>query len=225
VGTRALFFVAAIVLVACGGETDTSAARIADDAGGGRSPGLRTADAAKGAGGTASSTGGADTLGFIDAATLLRDASLNSACGFAHAVCGGLDSYVDLRGDGGSVRLSYPRDAGCGTCTVGACELWSFARKSCGIIAVQLAACAGPGGGAPCLDMASPSPSYTDQAGHVWTAVSLYGSSFQPGAANPSTNVVDLDLKLVLGAGGAARELAVHVHTCGSITATLAPCH
>jgi hypothetical protein len=225
VGACGPYFIVAIALVACGGETGTGAARVADDAGGSRSPGRRTADAAQGARGAASSTGGAESFGATTDGAPFRDPTENSACNFAHEVCGGLDSYVVVNGDGGSVRLAYPRDTGCGACTGGTCELWSFATEMCGGVAVQLAACAGPAGKTPCLDTASPKPSYTDLAGHVWTTAYLSGLASQPGVANASTKVLDLDLTLRIDDGAAMQELPVHIHTCGDIGTVSSPCH
>jgi hypothetical protein len=136
-------------------------------------------------------------------------------CRFAHAVCGGLDSYVELDGDGPPMRLAYPSDSGCGVCSAGSCEIWAIDNDTCGPPAgISLSVCAGPAHALPCLDTVSYPPRYTDQSGKTWSSASLTTGVRDAGAT--SGPILDLDVTLSLSDGSSTLELAGHVRVCGA---------
>jgi hypothetical protein len=218
------------VLAACGGQASIASTHIGDDAGSSGAGGAPSTDASRSAGGAVLGSGGSGDPHFwsdgrAGIPSRLRDSG--TACDFLHEVCGGLASYVSIEGDGAPLRLAYPKDPSCGTCTGTTCELWGRAHGSCGFIGVDLAVCAGPDGSPPCLDTSSVPESYIDRNGKTWSQVSLGGDSSQPGAITTEASVLllDLDLTLTISDGASTRALPVHVHACGDIIKTLPPCH
>lgn len=216
---------------ACGGRAKAS---IAPDGRGGADAGGSGAASAGGSVG-AGATGAAASANAPDASVTCTTSAggappneyqpdAGTTCDFAHIVCGGLESFVDIQGDGAPLRLAYPRDSGCGTCTDGICELWSFANASCGTINVTLSACAGPDGTPPCLDTLA--MTYVDRSGKTWRSAVLTGSSEQPCVTpGPFTTILDLDLTLTIYDGTTTRELPAHVRSCGDVRFTAIPCH
>jgi hypothetical protein len=150
-----------------------------------------------------------------------------TSCSFSYPVCGTFDSYVELQGDGGDLLLAYPGDPGCGACRDSHCDLYAFARASCGV-SIQVSACAGPGGAPPCLDTVesgSSSTYFVDGTGKKWAFASLGGAVSNWAGFGMSPGVLDVQTTLTFGdIGGVHYELPVHVHLCADVQRTLPPC-
>jgi hypothetical protein len=131
------------------------------------------------------------------------------AClGDSHLNCGGLESYVDIIGDGDPIRLAYPMDPSCGTCENTSCQIWGRYFICCSGCEVTFAACAGPDGAGPCLDFHN-CGRYVDRDGKTWMATLVPVSLV-------SDAPLDLHATATVTDGTTTRSLSIHIHICGS---------
>jgi hypothetical protein len=198
------------------------------DASGGVSP--SAAGSGSDIGGSTNANAGGDSNGGVwstDFSTRTNVPDGGTSCSFSYPVCGTLDSYVELQGDGGDLLLAYPGDPGCGNCRGSHCDLYAFARASCGV-SIQVSACAGPGGAPPCLDTVesdSSSTYFIDGTGKRWAFASLGGTVSNWAGFGMSSGVLDVQTTLTFGdIGGVHYELPVHVRLCAGVQRTLPPC-
>jgi hypothetical protein len=122
--------------------------------------------------------------------------------------CDGLESYVDIIGDGDPIRLAYPMDPSCGTCGNTGCQIWGRYDTCCGGCDVAFAACDGPDGAGPCLDFQE-CGRYVDRDGKTWMAaiVPVSLDNYAP---------LDLQASVTLTDGTTTRSLSVHIHICAA---------
>ncbi len=138
------------------------------------------------------------------------------ACVGSHLNCDGMESYVDIIGDGAPIRLAYPMDSSCGTCGTTSCQIWGRYATCCSSCEVTFAACAGPDGAGPCLDFHD-CGRYVDRDGKTWMAtlvpVSLDGNA-----------PLDIQATVIITDGTTTRSLSTHIHICGSTDYCLILC-
>jgi hypothetical protein len=131
-----------------------------------------------------------------------------TAClGDSHLNCDGLESYVDISGDGDPIRLAYPMDPSCGTCGNTSCQIWGRYSICCSTCDLTFAACAGPDGAGPCLDFHN-CGRYVDRDAKTWMAT-LVPLSLESDAP------LDLQATATVTDGTTTRSLSIHIHICG----------
>jgi hypothetical protein len=134
----------------------------------------------------------------------------------SHLDCAGLESYVDIVGDGDPIRLAYPMDPTCGACGATSCQIWGRYSVCCSSCDLTFAACAGPDGAGPCLDFQE-CGRYVDRDGKTWLA------ALMPESLNNNAPL-DLQASVTITDGTTMRSLAVHIHICGRTSYCLIIC-
>ena len=122
--------------------------------------------------------------------------------------CGSLESYVDVVGDGDPIRLAYPMDPSCGSCGATTCQIWGRDDICCNDGTLTFAACAGPDGAGPCLDVRG-CARYVDRNGKAWLGTITPGA---PGTSAP----LDVQATATFTDGATTLCLSIHIHICGS---------